>query len=170
VDSPFVPGERLYRTGDLARWMEDGNVDFIGRIDYQVKIRGYRIELGEIETAMLRFAGVRQAVVTDWTDERGQKYLCGYAVAEQEFRLDELQAYLEQSLPTHMVPARLMHLEQLPLTPNGKVDRKALPEPEGSVQVGAKYAAPRTAAEQALASVWQSVLGTDRVGILDNFF
>ncbi|MGG4186772.1 amino acid adenylation domain-containing protein, partial [Paenibacillus jamilae] len=46
VANPFVPGERLYRTGDLARWMPDGNVDFIGRMDYQVKIRGYRIELG----------------------------------------------------------------------------------------------------------------------------
>ncbi|MVP02340.1 amino acid adenylation domain-containing protein, partial [Paenibacillus sp. N10] len=170
ADNPFVPGERLYRTGDLARWMEDGSVDFIGRIDYQVKIRGYRIELGEIESAMLRYAGVRQAVVTDRTDERGQKYLCGYAAASSGLSLEELQAYLEQTLPPHMVPSRLMRLEQLPLTPNGKVDRKALPEPEGSIQAGVKYAAPRTPAEQTLASVWQSVLGVDRVGILDNFF
>ncbi|KTS80873.1 hypothetical protein NS115_18240, partial [Paenibacillus jamilae] len=36
VANPYVPGERLYRTGDLARWMPDGNVDFIGRMDYQV--------------------------------------------------------------------------------------------------------------------------------------
>ena len=50
VDSPFTAGERLYRTGDLAQWMEDGNVDFIGRIDNQAKIRGYRIETGEIES------------------------------------------------------------------------------------------------------------------------
>ncbi|MBE0339799.1 AMP-binding protein, partial [Paenibacillus sp. 23TSA30-6] len=53
VDSPFAAGERLYRTGDLARWMEDGNVDFIGRIDNQAKIRGYRIETGEIESQLL---------------------------------------------------------------------------------------------------------------------
>ncbi|WP_039275313.1 non-ribosomal peptide synthetase, partial [Paenibacillus polymyxa] len=69
VANPYVPGERLYRTGDLARWMPDGNVDFIGRMDYQVKIRGYRIELGEIETAIQRVPGVRQAVVIDRTDE-----------------------------------------------------------------------------------------------------
>ncbi|WP_157244100.1 non-ribosomal peptide synthetase, partial [Paenibacillus elgii] len=170
VPNPFVPGERLYRTGDLARWMEDGNVDFIGRIDHQVKIRGYRIELGEIETAMLRFAGVRQAVVIDRTDEWGQKYLAGYAAGDEALSVEELQAYLEQSLPSHMVPARMMKLERLPLTPNGKVDRKALPEPEGGVRAGAAYAAPKTAAEQTLATVWQAVLGVEKVGILDNFF
>ena len=80
VESPFTAGERLYRTGDLARWMPDGNVDFIGRIDNQVKIRGYRIELGEIESAMKNVTDVRQALVIDRTDERGQKYLCGFVV------------------------------------------------------------------------------------------
>ena len=170
VDSPFVPGERLYRTGDLARWMEDGNVDFIGRIDYQVKIRGFRIELGEIESAMLRFEGVKQAVVVDRTDERGQKYLAGYAAAEETLKLDELQAYLKQALPAHMVPSRLMRLDRLPLTPNGKIDRKALPVPDGIAQTGAEYEAPSTAQEIKLAGIWQDVLGLEKIGLNDNFF
>ncbi|PNQ83109.1 non-ribosomal peptide synthetase, partial [Paenibacillus sp. F4] len=170
VDSPFAAGERLYRTGDLARWMPDGNVDFIGRIDNQVKIRGYRIELGEIEAAMKNFAGVRQALVIDRTDERGQKYLCGYVVADSSFDLEGLVAHLDAALPSHMVPSRIMRLDQMPLTPNGKIDRKALPVPEGSIRAEAAYTAPRTPAEQALASVWQSVLGVDQVGTMDNFF
>ncbi|MGG4197428.1 hypothetical protein ABEW50_28800, partial [Paenibacillus jamilae] len=78
VDSPFAAGERLYRTGDLARWMEDGNVDFIGRIDNQAKIRGYRIETGEIESQLLRVEGVREAVVLVRSDANGQKALCAY--------------------------------------------------------------------------------------------
>ncbi|WP_339373129.1 condensation domain-containing protein, partial [Paenibacillus elgii] len=53
---------------------------------------------------------------------------------------------------------------------NGKLDRKALPAPEGSVQTGTEYVAPRTDVEQALASVWQGVLGAGKVGIRDNFF
>ncbi|MGF6358332.1 amino acid adenylation domain-containing protein/non-ribosomal peptide synthase protein (TIGR01720 family), partial [Paenibacillus sp. 4624] len=170
VDSPFAAGERLYRTGDLARWMPDGNVDFIGRIDNQVKIRGYRIELGEIEAAMNNVAGVRQAIVMDRTDERGQKYLCAYVVADSSFDLERLVAHLDTALPSHMVPARMMRLDQMPLTPNGKVDRKALPVPEGSIRAEVAYTAPCTAAEQALALVWQSVLGVDQVGTKDNFF
>ncbi|MDG0057028.1 amino acid adenylation domain-containing protein, partial [Paenibacillus sp. P2(2022)] len=170
VANPYVPGERLYRTGDLARWMPDGNVDFIGRMDYQVKIRGYRIELGEIETAIQRVPGVRQAVVIDRTDERGHKYLCGYITGETELRIEEVQAELEAGLPAHMVPARLMRLETIPLTSNGKIDRKALPEPEGSIHTGAAYVAPRTKVEQVLATVWAGVLGVEAVGTQDNFF
>ncbi|WHX35229.1 non-ribosomal peptide synthase/polyketide synthase [Paenibacillus polymyxa] len=170
ADSPFVPGERLYRTGDLARWLEDGNVDFIGRIDYQVKIRGFRIELGEIETALLRFPGVKQAVVTDRTDEQGQKYLCGYVAADASLQLSDLLSQLKQELPAHMVPARLVSLDKLPLTPNGKIDRKALPEPTGEVEVGREYVAPRTTLETRLALIWQQVLGIARVGVQDDFF
>ncbi|MGG1640084.1 amino acid adenylation domain-containing protein, partial [Paenibacillus sp. NRS-1782] len=170
VANPYVPGERLYRTGDLARWMPDGNVDFIGRMDYQVKIRGYRIELGEIETVIQRVPGVRQAVVIDRTDERGHKYLCGYITGEAELRIEEVQVQLEAGLPAHMVPARLMRLETIPLTSNGKIDRKALPEPEGSIHTGAAYVAPRTTVEQVLASVWAGVLGVETVGTQDNFF
>ncbi|MGW8444293.1 non-ribosomal peptide synthase/polyketide synthase [Paenibacillus sp. S33] len=170
VANPYVLGERLYRTGDLARWMPDGNVDFIGRMDYQVKIRGFRIELGEIETAIQRVPGVRQAVVIDRTDERGHKYLCGYLTGEAELQIEEVRAELKAGLPAHMVPAQLMRLETIPLTSNGKIDRKALPEPEGSIHTGAAYVAPRTTVEQVLATVWAGVLGVEAVGTQDNFF
>ncbi|MCZ8521907.1 MULTISPECIES: non-ribosomal peptide synthetase [Paenibacillus] len=170
VMSPFAAGERLYRTGDLARWTADGQVDFIGRIDYQVKIRGFRIELGEIETALLRFGGVRQAVVVDLADDRGQKYLCGYVAADESLDLAALQTSLEQELPVHMVPARMMRLDRLPLTPNGKIDRKALPVPQEPLRAAGTYDAPRTEIEKAIAAAWQEILGIERVGRRDHFF
>jgi bacitracin synthase 1 len=49
ITDPFNNQSRLYKTGDLGRWLEDGNIEYLGRIDDQVKIRGFRIELGEIE-------------------------------------------------------------------------------------------------------------------------
>ncbi len=174
VDSPFVAGERLYRTGDLARWMEDGNVDFIGRIDNQAKIRGYRIETGEIESQLLRVKGVREAVVLVRSDANGQKALCAYYTPETggaELLVNDLRSALAQELPGYMIPSYFVQLERLPLTPNGKIDRKALPAPEGEAGSGTQYVAPRNELEMKLVVIWQEVLGlTKEIGVHDNFF
>ncbi|MEK4076657.1 amino acid adenylation domain-containing protein [Paenibacillus sp. FSL M7-0656] len=173
VDSPFAVGERLYRTGDLARWMEDGNVDFIGRIDNQAKIRGYRIETGEIESQLLRVEGVREAVVLVGSDANGQKVLCAYYTPDTGAKLavNDLRSALAQELPGYMIPSYFVELERLPLTPNGKIDRRALPAPEGEAGSGTEYVAPRNELEMKLAVIWQEVLGlAKQIGVHDNFF
>ncbi|WP_155729812.1 non-ribosomal peptide synthetase, partial [Paenibacillus polymyxa] len=174
VKDPFAGGEagyeRMYRTGDLARWMPDGNIEYLGRIDHQVKIRGYRIELGEVESQLLQVESVREAVVLARADETGQKQMVAYYVAGQEMGASELRSELGQELPSYMVPSYFVQLEQMPLTPNGKIDRKALPAPEGSLQTGADYVAPRTWVEVKLAHIWQDVLGLTQVGVKENFF
>ncbi|PTU44146.1 non-ribosomal peptide synthetase, partial [Paenibacillus polymyxa] len=73
-------------------------------------------------------------------------------------------------LPSYMVPSYFVQLEQMPLSPNGKIDRKALPAPEGSLQSGADYVAPRTWVEVKLTQIWQDVLGLAQVGVKENFF
>ncbi|WP_044358237.1 phosphopantetheine-binding protein, partial [Paenibacillus sp. E194] len=82
----------------------------------------------------------------------------------------ELREALRLNLPDYMIPAYVVQLEELPMTNNGKIDRKALPAPEGMLQTGTEYAAPRTTTEAKLAQLWQEVLGLERVGIRDNFF
>ncbi|MCB0006411.1 MAG: amino acid adenylation domain-containing protein [Anaerolineales bacterium] len=86
IPDPFSakPGARLYRTGDLARYRADGNVEFMGRLDFQVKVRGYRIELGEIEHVMDRHPAIRESVVIAREDSPGDKRLVAYYLLQSE--------------------------------------------------------------------------------------
>jgi amino acid adenylation domain-containing protein/non-ribosomal peptide synthase protein (TIGR01720 family) len=175
IPHPFseVPGARLYKTGDLARFLPDGQIEFLGRIDYQVKIRGFRIELGEIETALVAHAAVHDAVVLVREDVPGDKRLVAYVVpsAGERASTSELRGFVKQRLPEYMTPSAFVVLDALPLTPNGKVDRKALPAPEGErPELREEFSPPRTPSEAQLVEIWRQVLRVERVGIHDNFF
>jgi len=160
----------MYRTGDLARWMADGNIEFIGRIDHQVKIRGFRIELGEIENQLLKMENIREVAVVDRQDKEGNKYLCAYIACDKEMTVPELREGLRKELPGYMIPAYFMQIEKMPLTLNGKLDRKSLPEPDGEINTGVEYVAPRNEIEEKLVKAWSEVLGLERIGIDDDFF
>nr|QEO74276.1 condensation domain-containing protein [uncultured bacterium] len=189
VPNPFSPrgGERLYRTGDRARRLLDGDIEFLGRTDHQVKINGYRIELGEIEAVLRRHGGVRQAFVLAAGDDSGSRRLVAYVIPEVKpapaadgrarqrlddglLSADELQKYLKQELPAHMVPGAYVFLESLPLTVNGKVDLRALPSPDEAGAGEAEYVAPRNELESVLVNVWQEILGKAPIGIHHNYF
>ena len=165
--------EKLYKTGDLVRYLPDGNIEFVGRIDFQVKIRGFRIELGEIETVLAQHPQVRQALVMALEDaSKGGKYIVAYIASKTE-RLTsrELRQFLKKSLPTYMIPAAFVILKALPLNSNGKVDRKNLPKPEPtSSESEAILAPPRTWLEEQLVEIWCAVLHREQISIHDDFF
>ncbi|XET09652.1 amino acid adenylation domain-containing protein [Paenibacillus chitinolyticus] len=172
VPNPFVPGTKMYRTGDLARWKPDGNLEFLGRIDHQVKVRGFRIELGEIENALIRVPSVQEAAVTVNQSGGHEAVLCAYVVPKSDSAISaaEVREQLARQLPYYSVPSHYVFLDKLPLTPNGKTDRKSLPEPDDLFRPDTEYAPPRNEVEEALAGVWQDVLGRTGIGIHDNFF
>ncbi len=167
--------QRLYRTGDLVRYLPNGDIVFLGRMDFQVKINGFRIELGEVETALNGHPAVARSVVVAREDDPAQKYLAAYLIVREgqaSPTTSELRTYLAERLPEYMIPAAFVPLAALPLTPNGKVDRKALPAPERGLRagLGQPYTAPRNRIEEVLCRIWGDVLGADKVGIHDNFF
>jgi amino acid adenylation domain-containing protein len=174
IPDPFseMPGARLYKTGDLARFLSDGNIEYLGRLDYQVKLRGFRIELGEIEAVLVECAGVLQAVVVVREDHPGDKRLIAYLIAApgKELDLENLRGDVKDKLPDYMVPSRLVLMERLPMTTSGKVDRKALPAPPLERGTTTTAVAPRNEVEARLALLFESVLGLPSVGVTDNFF
>nr|WP_230416343.1 non-ribosomal peptide synthetase [Micromonospora tarapacensis] len=172
LDDPYRPGERMYRTGDLGLWTEDGQIQFLGRIDTQVKLNGLRIELEEIESTLTAHPGVAEAAVALREDSPGTKRLVGYVVPAGAAApgTEDLREHLLADLPPYMVPHAFVALEVLPLTSVGKVDRNRLPAPEEAGPADLVFVAPRTPAEQQVAEIFAAVLGVEQVGADANFF
>ena len=170
------PEERLYRTGDFAKYLPDGNIAYLGRIDDQVKIRGYRIELQEIEAHLVKCPSVKEGVVIAKSEKHGEKYLTAFIVpsnpAEKNI-FSQIQRYLEQSLPSFMVPTAFNLIDNIPLTPSGKIDRRALEKLHSStcaVNVHAidELIAPKTKTEKAIIAIIEDLFNIS-VGINQNF-
>ncbi|MDF5719751.1 MAG: amino acid adenylation domain-containing protein [Rhizonema sp. PD37] len=175
MTNPFSQenGVRLYKTGDLVRYLNDGNLEFLGRVDNQVKIRGFRIELGEIEALLSQHPGVRQCVVSVWEEQPRNKRLAAYFVPnkKQTPSVSDLRSFLKEKLVEYMVPSTFIMLKALPLTPNGKIDRLSLPAPDQArPELEETFVAPSTEIEQTIATIWQEMLHVEKVGINDNFF
>ena len=136
VPDPFGHGhELLYRSGDAARWLDDGRIEYLGRLDGQLKIRGFRIEPGEIEAVLAAVPAVASAAITDECPPNGERRLVAWLVAESgHARPDDeaLRAHCRPRLPGYMMPARFVWVPMLPITLNGKLDRQALQDLENT--------------------------------------
>ena len=180
VNHPFScdPDAYLYKTGDLARYLADGAIEYLGRIDHQVKLHGLRIELGEIECVLRQHSAVRDAVVTVWEAQPGDKRLVAYVVpheavsaASEPSFMTRMRDFCLAKLPKQIVPSRFVLLQEMPLTSSGKVNRHELPLPQVKHTLPlTAFVAPRTETERLLGEIWAEVLNLDRVSVHDNFF
>ena len=169
VKSPFKNSlsEKLYKTGDLVRYLSNGELEFLGRIDYQVKIRGHRIELGEIENVLLEHEGVYQTVVIV-RENNDDKRLVAYFTGNG--KVDELREFLASRLPSYMLVSAYVRLDKFPVNVNGKIDRNALLKQNYSCISEESFVAPKSVVENELAKIWSDVLGTKLVSTKSDFF
>lgn len=177
IPNPFssTPGSRLYRSGDHVRLREDGDIEFIERIDNQLKIRGIRVELGEIEGTLASHPELNEAAVIVVYDADNRPQLVAFGVlareGNQSERLKNIKRFLQDRLPRHMVPHEIVLLTNLPLTANGKVDRKALidfvPKPSSKAT---ELVENLTHTEATLIKIWSRLLNRDAVGVDEDFF
>jgi amino acid adenylation domain-containing protein len=130
VRNPFQPHfeDKVYRTGDLVTALDDGNYDFVGRIDSMIKSRGYRIELGEIEAALLSHPGVREAGAIPLPDEEIGARIKAVIVAHDgvEISAPALLQHCNSRIPKYMLPEFVEFRDALPKTSTGKIDRVKL--------------------------------------------
>jgi len=171
VENPFVKGERIYRSGDLVRRSPNGDLEFMGRKDDQVKIRGHRIELGEIEGTLSLKKELDAAVVLARKSSAGSQNLVAYYCSLEPVTTKELRDYLQERLPSFMIPNYFVHLQKFPLTSNGKINKKALPNPEElNLTDDVEYVAPKSKMEKQVVAIWETVLERKPIGIKDGFF
>jgi thioesterase domain-containing protein len=166
------PGARLYHTGDRARLLADGRIEFLGRLDDQVKIRGVRIEPGEIEAALRFHPAVQDAAVVPREGRDGEKELVAFLVSPEAVDPSILRRFLEDRLPTAMLPSRLVTLPALPVNAAGKVDRRALSRlalpGEGRAIQGRSE--PNGPVEAFVAGLFREVLHLDAFSMEEGFF
>lgn len=81
-----------------------------------------------------------------------------------------LHNYLQQKLPSYMIPYRFILLNSLPLTTQGKIDEKnLLVFLQNHLQSRDGITPPQTPTEASLVALWSELLSIE-VGIEDNFF
>ncbi len=170
IPNPFISGEMMYKSGDLARWTDDGNIEFLGRIDHQVKIRGFRIELGEIENCLLKYKHITEAIVIDREASDGNKYICAYLTSDKMLNVIELREHISKFLPEFMFPTKFIQVDKMPATINGKIDRKELLKHDNFVDQGIEKVLPTNNIERKVIEIWSKLLENNNIGIHDDFF
>lgn len=170
IDSIDYPGLRCYKTGDLGRKLDDGTIEYLGRIDRQVKIRGYRVELEGIERVILKNEKIAQAVVLSQKENSLVAFIIPFP--GKEINASQLKQELKSVLPDYMIPADIIFLDFFPRLGNGKIDVQKLKEVEIN-QTGKQLeiaVSPRDEVELIISLIWKEILKIDDISINDNFF
>jgi amino acid adenylation domain-containing protein len=155
--------ESLGYTAHLSWWesSQDGSFDVIFQRNSEAE------DSKKLTLSKLAFWDDKAIKTKPWTDYTNNP-LRGKLVQKL---IPKVREFLQEKLPSYMVPQAFVLLDSLPLTPNGKVDRKALPSPDATTRnLANSFVLPRNPIEAQLTQIWSEVLGLERIGVKDNFF
>jgi|GEM_PF-1201831 len=161
------PYGRCYLSGDLGRILENGDIEYLGRMDNQVQIRGFRVELNEIENALLKIKRIKDAVVLA-SEKEAEIALTAYFTADTDISGNEVYKELSFLLPGYMLPSSFIKVKNIPLTVNGKTDRKALLQLTSAGRNLVKQPANKT--EELILEAFRKTLGNIEISTDDSFF
>jgi amino acid adenylation domain-containing protein len=172
----YLPGFKKYgkalKTGDLVRQVQNGNLEYLGRIDQQVKIRGFRVEPIEVEIFLRKHPGIKEAAVASIKNNQSETSLIAYIKFKENEFLDvqELRSFLSEYLPDYMIPGDFKVVNDFIYTSSGKIDRKAMEEKNVKNVFSGSLVAPENKFQENMLEIWKEILKVDKIGIKDNFF
>ncbi|HBE02224.1 MAG TPA: hypothetical protein DC049_07085 [Spirochaetia bacterium] len=170
ISNALLPAKRLYKTGDRGRFLNDGNIEYLGRKDFQLKIRGNRVEPQEIESAIKTIPQIKKAVVWAEGNMDQSRLIVFYTVCEP-VSVMIIRKALRLLLPDYMIPSLFMELDFFPETPGGKTDKSALLKMISTQDYKTEeFQEPAGEAEISLAAVWKHILQIEKINALSNFF
>ncbi len=171
-----IDSVRFFKSGDFGRYLPDGNIEYLGREDNQVKINGFRVELDEIKNILLAHHSVKDALVLALHSEtRGDFARIGCFVLLQNSNIEEeenLQQYLNRSLPYYMLPSKVRILQEFPKLISGKIDIQKLKK----LYTNSNEVLPEckkmdmTVLEISIAKLWEEILQVPVSHNESNFF
>ncbi|MFN8578575.1 MAG: amino acid adenylation domain-containing protein [Candidatus Sericytochromatia bacterium] len=162
---------KIYKSGDKVRVLNNGTLEFLGRLDKQVKIRGFRIELGEIESILNSYEIINESLVL-LEENNNDKYLNAYITTKDNIDIDiqEIKIFLKSKVNNVMIPRNIIKLDSFPLNNNGKIDKKSLPKPNNELTSEKNIIIPENETQKILLNILRELLDIENIGINDNFF
>lgn len=127
VKIPNMGNEVWFKTGDLVKERENGNLNYLGRLDHQVKILGNRVELQEVDCIIKRASNSDMVVSLAWPIKNGiAERIVAFIAESKEEEKERILAYCRNTLPPYMVPQNIFFIDKMPLNDNGKFDKQKL--------------------------------------------
>ena len=117
-DGFFTPDDLLTRS--------DNGFRIVGRVSDVINVAGKKVNPAEIEAELLRFTGVRGAVVFGRESVLRNEEVAACVAVSAEIREADLLDFCRRRLSGWQVPKRIFFVEEIPVNERGKVSRREL--------------------------------------------
>jgi len=116
----FVPDDLLAR--------DEAGFKIVGRISDVINVAGKKVNPAEVEAHLLRFSGVRQAVVFGLTAGAGlrNEEVAACVVVSPQVSESDLLRFCRAALSAWQVPKRIFVVDAIPMNERGKISRRDL--------------------------------------------
>jgi acyl-coenzyme A synthetase/AMP-(fatty) acid ligase len=117
-DGIFVPDDLMARHGSGFK--------IVGRMSDVINVAGKKVNPAEVEAQLLRFSGVRQAVVFGRGSTLRNEEVAACVVAAPGVSETDLLHFCRRGLSTWQVPKRIFIMDTIPVNERGKISRREL--------------------------------------------